>query len=486
MTLLNQVRKTITQYHLISRDETIVLGVSGGPDSLALAHLFRALRDEWHIHIHIAHLNHQLRGADADADADFVAWLAREWNLPATIEARDVAAYAREKKLSIEQAAREMRYAFLVKVAQKVGAHTIAVAHHADDQVETVLMHLLRGAGMAGLRGMEYKSQIPNPKLPITNYQIEIVRPLLNTTRAEIETYCRDNALNPRIDLSNLDTTLFRNRLRQEVLPYLETLNPNLRSVLLRTARSLADDYDFLREQASEAFSHVAEQNDGVIIFARDEWRALHPALQRATLRIAFTELRGDDRNLGWDHIENARVITLEKNAGTVVTLPRGVKLTIGYDKFFIADAASTLPFKPPQLHTDRLALPKQGVVDLPASDSFIGLSLLPRTDIRADELMIWKAYLDAEKIVGEMFLRRRKPGDTFQPTGMHGHTKSLHEFMIDEKIPHHARERLPILCDREKILWVCGYRVDERARVTEATREALQVMFWKNNLDRD
>jgi len=498
MNMLDRIRKTIAHHNLISRDETIVLGVSGGPDSLALAHLLRALSDEWRIQIHFAHLNHRLRGADSDADADFVAWLAREWNLPTTVESRDVAAYAREKKLSIEEAAREARYEFLSEVAQKVGAHTIAVAHHADDQAETVLMHLLRGAGMAGLRGMEYKSAVNSQQSTVGDSNFQLIRPLLDVTRAEIENYCKDNALNPRFDQSNLDTTLFRNRLRQEVLPYLETLNPNLREVLLHTSRALADDYDFLQAQVNDAFARVAREDNGAIIFDRQTWHALHPSLQRGTLRVAVERLRQSLRDLSWTNVEDARMLALEKEVGAVATLPRGLRLTVGYGEFFIADEArESVGFDLPQLSVECVALPREGVSELPGSEWSIETVILSpdgaKNLVVASETLrsaqgdklrnVLTAQFDREKIRGEMFLRQRKPGDTFQPAGMNGHTKSLHEFMIDEKIPQAAREQLPLLCDSEKILWVCGYRADERARVTEATRDVLEIVLRKKEI---
>lgn len=504
MTLLDRVRTTITKHHLIQRAESIVLGISGGPDSLALAHLLRALRDEWHIQIHLAHLNHQLRGADSDADAEFIAWLAREWNLPATIEARDVAASGREKKLSVEEAAREMRYEFLSEVAQQVGARTIVVAHHADDQAETVLMRLLRGAGMAGLRGMEYQSQVSSSKRQAKSdnvkpgtWDLKLVRPLLDVTRAEIEAYCKENDLHPRDDLSNNDTTLFRNRLRQEVLPYLETLNPNLREVLLHTSRALADDYDFLQSQVSDAFAHVAREENGAIIFDRAAWCALHPSLQRGTLRVAVERLQQSLRDLSWTNVEDARIVALQKNAGAVATLPRGLRLTVGYGEFLIAyEMCARVGFDLPQLSVECIALAREGAVELPESRWTIELVILSpagaknlvaargtlrgvyseRGESAQRDNFESTAFFDAQKIRGEISLRRRKPGDTFQPAGMNGHAKSLHEFMIDEKIPQAAREQLPLLCDSEKILWVCGYRADERVRVTDATREVTRV----------
>ncbi len=439
--------------------------------------------------LHVAHLNHQLRGAESDADAEFVAQIAREWQLPATIASRDVAACAREQKLSLEAAARETRYAFLAQVAQTVGARVIAVAHNADDQAETVLMHLLRGAGLAGLRGMKYKSAIgdwrleirdSNLRSPISN--LGIIRPLLDIPRAEIETYCEENGLAPRRDSSNLDPTLFRNRLRHAAIPYLETLNPNLRDVLRRTARGIADDYAYLQMQVDAAYAHIAREDASAVVFARDAWRALHPALQRGTLRRAFQHLRGDFRNLAWTHIEDACRIALEKDAGARATLPEGLGLEIGYGEFTLAETGrATLP-DVPVLNVERVDLPVEGVTALPGCAWVVETKLDLRGLADLEGLTDrWSASFDRAQMRGGVFLRRRAPGDRFQPAGMNGHTKSLHEFMIDEKIPRALRDRLPVLVVGDQIAWVCGWRVDERVRATESTREVWRVSFKKS-----
>ncbi len=317
MGVLEQVRETILKHDLISQGAKVVVGVSGGPDSLTLLNCLRILSDELGIGLHVAHLNHQLRGSESDRDAQFVAWLAQEWKLPNTIGSRDVVALARSEHLSIEEAARRARYGFLIEVARQNGATTLAVAHNADDQVETVLMHFLRGAGLAGLRGMQYKIGVGDlplgpsgseggfetPRAPGPGPDLTLVRPLLDVTRDQIEAYCKQNALAPHYDQTNSDTTLFRNRLRNETLPYLETLNPNVRQTLIRAAHALADDFDFLQSQVHSAYVRVAHESENAIVFDRAAWRALHPAIQRGTLRAAVWQLRGDLRNIDWTHI---------------------------------------------------------------------------------------------------------------------------------------------------------------------------------------
>ena len=468
---------------MVTRGDQVVVGVSGGPDSLALLHCLHTLRRELHIELHVAHLNHQLRGEESDADAQFVAWLAKEWKLPATIEARDVKALANAQRLSIEEAARHARYEFLSEVAQRAGARVIAVAHNADDQVETVLMHLLRGAGLAGLRGMLYKTEIGDWRFGAPNLQslvsnLYLVRPLLDVTRAEIETYCRENSLAPRFDRSNLDTTYFRNRLRNEALPYLETLNRNLRQTLVRASRALTDDFDFVQRGVRSAYATVTREVDGAIVFDRAAWRALHPAIQRGTLCAAVQQLRGDLRNIDWTHIEDARRVALEKSAGAMATLPGRLMLSVGYNDFTIAEVerSAVLPDLP-LLYVERVELVSEGATELPDSEWIVQTEIVNRKIETGDR---WSALLDFEKCKGSVYLRRRRAGDRFQPAGLGGHTQMLHKFMINEKIPRAARGLLPLLLVDDRIVWVCGWRIDERARTTDATREFWHVSFRK------
>ncbi|MBI5304169.1 MAG: tRNA lysidine(34) synthetase TilS [Chloroflexi bacterium] len=481
MSLLDTVRATIAQHSLIKPGDAVVVGVSGGADSLTLLDVLRQLRGEMRLTLRVAHLNHLLRGETADADADFVAQLAREWRLPATIEAADVAQIAEERRMSIEEAARVTRYAFLTRVAQAAGAHVIAVAHHADDQVETILLRLLRGTGLMGLRGMEYSLDLTESTFEYRTpgYPLRIVRPLLDVTRAEIETYCQERYLSPRTDETNFDTAIFRNRLRQEALPYLETFNPNLRQVLLRTAQQTADDYAYIQQQVREAYAQVASASEDAIMFDRDLWSALPISLQRGTLREAIFELRRSLKDIEWAHIENARCIALDKDTGAEATLPHNLVLVLGYNEFAIRDTTKRSPIPDlPLLHVERLDLPVAGTFDLPNTHWMVETELIDAVEVIDN----WTALLDFEKCQGAVYLRCRRPGDRFQPAGMKGKTKTLNEFMINEKIPAVIRDRLPILVVNDHIGWVCGWRTDERVRAVYETKAVWRVRFIKKD----
>ncbi|HDN80776.1 MAG TPA: tRNA lysidine(34) synthetase TilS, partial [Chloroflexi bacterium] len=400
--LLGKIRRLVAEYRLFSSGEKVIVGVSGGPDSLCLLHVLNRLKDEWGISLHVAHLHHQIRGADADEDASFVERIAKEWGLPITLEARDVPALARKEGMGIEEAARYARYQFLAEVALREGARTIAVGHNADDQVETVVMHWLRGSGLAGLRGM-----LPRTRLVVggKEYDLWLVRPLLGVTRAEIEAYCREHGLQPRFDLSNLDTTYFRNLLRHELIPYLESFNPRFKELVRRSARLFADDYDFLHQQLEAVWPQVVEsEEDEGIVFSLPRWRELHPSMQRAVLREAVRRMRRGLRDINWIHIEDARRALLTKGAGTKVTLPQGLLLTIGYGIFFIGEEGFTPQEDVPLLEGYELPLETPGVTKLPGTRWTVEVRILRRTELPSEWRTNpdpWQAFLDEDKITG-------------------------------------------------------------------------------------
>ena len=487
MDVLAKVRQTIDRYGLLAGEGTVVVGVSGGPDSLCLLHVLNRLRGDYGIKVHVAHLDHRIRGVESQEDAAFVAKLAEEWDLPATIEARDVPKLARDSKLAIEEAARQARYSFLARVALAVGAKRIAVGHNADDQVETIVMHWLRGAGLAGLRGMLPLTELREMRLEAAwpdhpPLDLQLIRPLLEITRAEIEVYCQEHGLKPRFDRSNLDTTYYRNRLRHELIPYLETYNPNIREVLRRSAWVISADYDFLQAELERVWpTVVSSESSEAITFDLERWRALPTSQQRSTLREAVHRLRRSLRNINWIHIENAVLALNEKPAGTQVTLPQGLMLSIGYDDFTIADEGYVPQVDWPLLFVESLPIAVPGVTELPDSDWCLKAVIMERDELgqaHLDNPNPWQAFLDYEKTGSELVLRQRRPGDRFQPLGLGGHEKSLHTFMIDVKIPRSLRDFIPIVATSWHIVWVAGWRIDERVKITESTKRILYLAF--------
>jgi tRNA(Ile)-lysidine synthase len=491
--VLSKIRRTIDRHGLLAGGGTVVVGVSGGPDSLCLLHVLNRLREDYRIELHVAHLDHRIRGVESQEDAAFMVRLAEEWGLPATVEARDVPQLARESKLAIEEAARQARYSFLAQVALAVGANRIAVGHNADDQTETIVMHWLRGAGLAGLRGMLPQTELGQMRLEAAwpdhpPLDLQLIRPLLETPRAEIEVYCLEHGLKPRFDRSNLDTTYYRNRLRHELIPYLESYNPNIREVLRRSAQVISDDYSFLQAELERIWpvvvsseSEEAASLTEVITFDLECWRALSTSQQRSTLREAIHRLRRSLRNINWIHIENALSALRDKPAGTQVTLPQGLMLTIGYRDFTVADEGYVPEVDWPLLFVESLAVAVPGVTELPDSDWYLEAAIIERGEFNEDLLdnpNPWQAFLDYEKAGSELVLRQRRSGDRFQPLGLGGHEKSLHTFMIDVKIPRSLRGFVPIVASPRHIVWVAGWRIDERAKITAKTERVLHLAF--------
>ncbi len=495
--LLHQVRKYIRRYELFRPGDAVVVGVSGGPDSLCLLHLLQRLAPELALRLHVAHLNHGLRGAEADADAAFVAELAGRWGLPVSLERVDVAALARSAGLSLEEAARHARYAFLAEVAQAVGGSAVAVGHNADDQAETVLMHFLRGSGVAGLRGML-------PRSPLADYRLSglalsgrtatreeeaanatpparmlaLVRPLLAVSRDDIEAYCAAHGLAPRFDRSNEDTTFYRNRLRHELLPFLATYNPAIREVLTRTAEVLAGDFAILQTALAEAWAAVAlPAPPGEVRFDLAGWRRLPIGLQRATVREAVHRLRWSLRNINWEHVDRAVWCGREGSTGQSATLAAGLALEVGYGALRIAAEGAPWTDDLPQMTTS-LRLSAPGITAL-GGGWLVSVRRLAASELPAgwdENRDPWTAWLDAEAVGDELILRPRQPGDRFRPHGLGGHSTKVNEFMINLKVPRGLRAGWPVLAGQKGIAWLCGLRLDEQARVTPETRWVWEV----------
>jgi len=479
----------IQEQHLVPRQQKLVVAVSGGPDSVCLLHILVQLREKLGIRLHVAHLNHQLRGAESDADAKYVVDLARQLDLPATIERRDVKAYQAKQRLSLEEAAREVRYAFLVQVADSIGADRVAVGHTVDDHIETILMHLIRGTGTKGLRGLQPSSRWQSPSGSLT-----IIRPLLPVSRQETADYCHRHQLRPRIDTSNLSLSPLRNRIRQQLLPLLQSYNPQVAEALLRTARIATDDLTFLDKEVARLWGEIAQEQETTIILAKEKFLKLPSALQRYLLRSSIEKLLGNLKDIETRHIEEI-MEALNKPAGKRISLPEGLIFAIEYDRYLLGpDPAALSPF--PILETEfALKIPGKTplpgwqvvatVIDLKGEPQrgeapLTHLPLpLPREGDKGGGLPdnSLTAYFNLDKVGSKLTVRTRQLGDRFQPLGM-SQPKKLNEFMIDSKIPRSWRRRIPIVCSPQHILWVVGWRIDERAKVTETTQRVLRLEF--------
>jgi len=484
----------IQKEHLVSSPSCLLAAVSGGPDSVCLLHILAGLREKLGITLHIAHLDHKLRGAESEADARYVSELANRLGIPATIEERDVKAYQTRRRISQEEAAREVRYTFLAQVAQSIGAKEAAAGHTLDDHIETILMHLVRGAGIKGLQGLQ-----PRTQWQLAGNSITIVRPLLQVSREETTNYCRQHQLAPRIDTSNLSLSPLRNRIRHQLLPLLKGYNPQVAEALQRTARIAGDDLAFIDEQCLRLWDEIARKQKDAVIIDKQQLLKTPAVLRRYLLRMSIERLVGNIKDIEMCHIEDIMGI-LTKPAGKRLNLPGGLIFSVEYDRYILTQYQEALsPF--PTLE-DEFPLKLPGETALPGwhieaiitepstlkgksegantpSETKTPLPLIKGKGIKGIGLINnnFTAYFDLDKTGDKLTVRSRQRGDRFQPLGM-SQPKKLGEFMIDAKIPQAWRGRIPIVCSPQHILWVVGWRIDDRVKVTPQTKQILCLKF--------
>jgi tRNA(Ile)-lysidine synthase len=463
----------------------VVVGVSGGADSLCLLHLLNRAANELDMRLHVATLDHGIRDAESMADASFVEHLARQWKLPVHREYRDVSSLAEQHQLGIEEAARLARYTFLTTIASEIGAPTITVGHNADDQAETILMHLIRGSGLAGLRGMRQVTHLgvhhvlPGAPAP---RGVALLRPLLNTPRADIEAYCTSHKLQPREDSTNVDTRYQRNRLRHEIMPLLAQINPNIRQTLVRTARIINDDYTKLSQLVRAATDRITVRDSNeVIVLDLEAFRqeSLGLAVQRGILRRAGRRLSPASAEIGFETVEQALQVALDGTTGKQATLPGGTIVRVEYDTLIICRPQAGLsrrewPALPSSTVLD-VAIP--GTTPLPDSQWVLHARQIVHGE---DPSTFFELPLTAVLAIPadvRVTLRTRREGDRFAPLGQNGHTQKLKKTLNDARVPAGQRDTLPFLLVDDQIAWL---PLETHSRIAEpfAVREPAQRTF--------
>ncbi|MGH2542373.1 MAG: tRNA lysidine(34) synthetase TilS [Ardenticatenaceae bacterium] len=446
----------------------LVVAVSGGGDSVALLHGLVALRDELELRLVPAHLDHALRPESAD-DAAFVGQLALDLRVQSLRERRDVAGLAESLGDNLEEVARRERYEMLESAAQAVRADAIVLAHTADDQAETVLMHLLRGAGLDGLKGMT-----PLSPSPLPGATTPLFRPLLQVERATLREWLREHGLPWREDVTNLDTSRFRSRLRHEVLPLLERERPNLTAHLARTAHLLAADHGYLEAETAAAWQQIASMREEAVQLHRGAFLALPISLQRRLLRRAFFVLHPTARDLSFEQVEHALDIAARGESGARATLPGQLFLAVQHDSLWIG-AEPDLSTAPSL--TIVVTLPDAGTLE--AEGLAVRLEEVGREAIPEDwsHMPLTTALLDATALRSPLRLRAPQPGDRWQPLGMNGQEVDLRDWLAKHRIPPAQRAAVPLLVDAdEHILWVVGYQVGHVARVRPDSERLLRI----------
>jgi tRNA(Ile)-lysidine synthase len=471
--ILKKVYLTLEGYDLIRRGEKVLCAVSGGADSVAMLHILRELNDvqqlEWKIEV--AHVNHQLRGAASDEDEDFVRKLCGRLSIPFHAGKVDVKGLQEKEKRTVEEAGRVLRYEYLERKAIEVGAKKIALAHNLDDQAETILHRILRGTGLRGLKGMAPIRVISK------KHDLFAVRPLIELERFEIEAYLRERGIPYRTDATNFDGGHTRNRIRHKLLPMIESeFNPRVKMALVKLGQTAGSFYLLLREIANEVYETAKMiSNEGEVCLSVEEFAKLPPAIQTLIIDRAVKTVLGRVPQLNFEHYLEIISLCGEHGYQKAIRLPRGLEAR--REGYVLKIARPQAPPTPLRLSNRKVRIPGKTVIrklnlEIDAQiqeGKIVGLKEYIRNKDYTEEI------IDFEKLSGPLMLRLRKGGDQFVPLGSRGSTK-LKKFFIDNKVPKAVRDRVPIVTDGQRIVWVVGYRIGDEVKITEATRKVLKL----------
>lgn len=459
---LQRTHRYILQHDMIRSGEMVVIGFSGGVDSLALLAALYELHPQLDCQLHIAHLDHQLR-SDSASDAEFVERCANSLNLPFTIDKIDIPSLIRQQGQSIEATARTARYDFFASVSKEIGATKVALGHQGNDQAETVLMNLIRGAALTGLRGI----------LPIRDGKF--IRPLLNFSRTEIEEFVAEQGLHPCEDSSNRDRNFLRNRIRLDLLPLLRReYNLNIQNTLVQNSELLRADSEYLEDVARSALDEclVEPTTHDVVILNRLTFLRHHPALRRRILRLAICQIQGDMKELAFNHSESMLKLSESKSPNRQLNLPNNLEFLRAYNQLIVQRAISVI-----DEFECHVAVP--GDNNFPALNSVM-TSIIAEVSSDGTSYVTdgkFQAVFDVDQIQLPLKIRSRRAGDRFQPFGMKG-TKKVKDVLIDEKIPQRMRKCVPILVSGDEILWVVGHRTSDKCKVSNRTRRFLHLTY--------
>ena len=440
--------RTIRKHEMFPRGARIIVALSGGPDSVALLHILRALELRSELSVAgVAHFNHQLRGAEADADEQFCREMAAGLGLVIEVGRADVSSLARASGRSIEDAARTARYAFLATAADRLSASAIAVGHSLDDQAETFLLRLLRGAGTRGLGSIRPRAGM-------------VVRPLLEISRVDLRSYAADHGLRYREDSTNSDVSIPRNRVRHELIPFLERDSPAIVAILAREAEIARHDEEYLESVAIELRGSIVLRTERGTEIDAAGLKTLSPALSSRVVRHALAA-NESARFVGFEHIQRVLRLAGEGEEGTSVALPGQVATRQG-DRILLGSAPHA-PFS--NFFRFPLSIPGEVVLaGWTVSAECVDISVrADRPRARGDEVVV-----AARQLRCPLAVRNRRPGDRFKPLGMGGRGRKLQDFLVDRKVARAERDGLPLVVDRDdRIVWVVGHSVAEDFRVT-------------------
>jgi len=467
--LIKKTNQALRVHSMVDKGDAVIVGVSGGADSVCLLLALSELADEWELNLTVAHLDHSTRGGESARDAEFVVSLAKTLGLEYITEKRDVPRETLESRSSFQETARKVRSDFLESTRSKLKADKIAVGHILDDQVETVLINFLRGSGTRGLGGMR----------PVRG---NFIRPLFYSTRDEIIAFLKRRGVDFREDASNAKPDYLRNRIRLDLIPLLsQDYNPNIQQNIFETSRILQWDEEFLDQLSRDEFGKIGgrEAEDQKIFLEISRLTALPQALKSRLVREAYRVGKGDLRKLSFFHVQQVLALLEHSQPGKKVSLPDDWLATVRGEKLCFQKISEPKSSILNLTETDRdsgwlLTVPGETVLD------GVGMILNTRLEPSGPEMIqtvtSQGACLDWEKTGSQLRVRFFRPGDRFHPLGMAG-SKKLKDFLIDVKIPREQRKSLPLLTSAAgDIIWVYGVRISEDYKVTSETQSVLII----------
>ncbi len=443
------------KYELVQKGDKIVVGISGGADSICLVHILLALKDELKIKIYGVHINHGIRKETAKRDEEYVREFCGKYKIPFFCFERDIPKISKQEKLSEEEAGRKIRYQCFREVLEKLDANKIAVAHHQNDQAETLVLHLCRGSGMEGLAGIRPKRD-------------DIIRPLLFVTRGEIEQYLSENEIFYQEDETNQDIIYARNKVRHEILPGLEQINPRTVEHMARACEIMQETVDFLQRTVKNEFERLVEKEEDKRSILIESLRDADLFLQKQLIKNMIEDMAKAKKDISSVHIMSALSL-IEKEVGKKITLPYHLEALREYEKIVIQTRKNERIVKKEEeylLKEGEQSFPEVGFQFFIEKRAYFGEEISKKT---------YTKYFDYAKIKSNVVLRHRRAGD-YLIINTRGEKKSLKRLLIDEKIPRQDRDNILLLADGSHIIWIVGNRISEYYKVTDTTREILLI----------
>ncbi|MEK3750758.1 tRNA lysidine(34) synthetase TilS [Paenibacillus sp. FSL E2-8871] len=461
--LVESVLESAAEHELWAPHDTIVVAVSGGPDSVALLHVLHEIAvNVMPLTLICAHVNHGFR-AESKEEAELVRGMAEQLGLPFELAEFDIPSLAKESGLGPEGTAREKRYEFLIDTAHRYGARSVALAHHADDQAETVIMRLLRGSGLSGLSGIKWKR---------TEKKVELIRPFLRINKTALLGLCQNEGFTYAEDATNLLTKYKRNAVRLEVLPFLERYNGRVRQSLVQLAEIAGAEDEYMEASAVKCFEELVSEGEGKYTFNRASFAAIPSALQRRLIKLILNYLSADLSALDFSKIESVRRGTLQSYPTTwSLDLGGGLTCVRQYDIILF----SSKPAQQQASYTYRLFLP-DSELKLEEIGKVMSMAVLERENffVQGEDYGKMSAWFDRDELVFPLTIRSRLPGDTIRVMGLNG-SKKVKDIYIDDKIPAAERSMIPLVCDGlGNIVWIPGVRRSMHAAVGRQTTSIL------------